>query len=69
MVPSAFVFLPALPLTENGKIDRKALLKLPPPNLASSTVASQPQNEPGNEMERVVAVVWQEALGVAMRRY
>jgi amino acid adenylation domain-containing protein len=65
MVPSAFEFLPALPLTENGKIDRKALLKLPPPNLASSTVASQPQNEPGNEMERVVAVAWQDALGVA----
>jgi amino acid adenylation domain-containing protein len=65
MVPSAFEFLPALPLTENGKIDRKALLKLPPPNLAAGTAASQPQNEPGNEMERLVAAAWQDALGVA----
>jgi acyl carrier protein len=64
MVPSAFEFLPALPLTENGKIDRKALLKLPPPNLAACTAASQPQNEPGNEMERIVAAAWQDALGV-----
>jgi acyl-coenzyme A synthetase/AMP-(fatty) acid ligase/acyl carrier protein len=65
MVPSAFEFLSALPLTENGKIDRKALLKLPPPNLAAGTVASQPQNEPGNEMGRIVAAAWQDALGVA----
>jgi amino acid adenylation domain-containing protein len=65
MVPSAFEFLPALPLTENGKIDRKALLKLSPPNLATGTAASQPHDQPGNEMERIVATAWQDALGVA----
>jgi len=62
MVPSAFVFLDALPLTDNGKIDRKALLKLPPPNLASA--AAQNGAEPANEMERIVACVWQQALGI-----
>jgi amino acid adenylation domain-containing protein len=62
MVPSAFVFLDALPLTGNGKIDRKALLKLPPPDLASA--AAQNGAEPGNEMERIVARVWQQALGI-----
>ena len=65
MVPSAFEFLPVLPLTENGKIDRKALLKLPPPIHSTGTAASQPQYEPGSEMERIVAIAWQDALGVA----
>jgi amino acid adenylation domain-containing protein len=64
MVPSSFVFLPALPLTENGKIDRKALLKMPPPLLTVGDDAAKLGNEPANEIERVVARVWQEALGL-----
>ncbi len=62
MVPSAFVFLDALPLTGNGKIDRNALLSLPPPNLASA--GAHNAAEPANEMERIVARVWQQALGI-----
>jgi amino acid adenylation domain-containing protein len=60
MVPSNFVLLDSLPLTANGKIDRNAL---PTP--------SEPQNESGtapelprNEMERVIAQAWKDALGV-----
>jgi acyl carrier protein len=68
MVPSAFVFLPELPLTHNGKIDRKALLKLPPPSIAVSASVGQPQNESSNqssnEIECVVAAAWQDALGI-----
>jgi amino acid adenylation domain-containing protein len=62
MVPSAFVFLPAFPLTDNGKIDRKALLHLPPPNLSAQ--APENASEAGTEMEQVIARAWREALGV-----
>lgn len=64
MVPSSFVFLSALPLTENGKIDRKALLKLPLPMPTVGANAAEPGNSPANEIERVVCRIWQEALGV-----
>jgi amino acid adenylation domain-containing protein len=61
MVPSSFVILPALPLTDNRKIDRKALLKLPPPNFSAGIVA-EPGSESANELETIIATVWQEAL-------
>jgi amino acid adenylation domain-containing protein len=64
MVPSSFVFLPELPLTHNGKVDRKALLNLPPPSLAAGANGSCRDSEPANEMEGIVARVWREALGV-----
>ncbi|WAC73175.1 amino acid adenylation domain-containing protein [Roseateles sp. SL47] len=59
MVPSAFVVLPELPLTPNGKIDRKAL---PAPDLAA--LASRTYEVPANELERCLAQIWQELLGV-----
>jgi amino acid adenylation domain-containing protein len=68
MVPSAFVFLPSLPLTDNGKIDRKALLKLPPPNLSAQATQNTDEAgavETGTEMEQIIARAWREALGVA----
>jgi len=65
MVPSAFVFLPELPLTDNGKIDRKALLKLPAPNATVGAAASEPGSEPASDLERIIASAWKEALGIA----
>lgn len=60
MVPSALVVLDALPLTPNRKVDRAAL---PAPRDVSSA-ASAPATE-GTEMERLLAQVWRDALGVA----
>ncbi|MGO9939563.1 MAG: non-ribosomal peptide synthetase [Terracidiphilus sp.] len=65
MVPSAFVFLPAFPLTDNGKIDRKALLALPPPGFATGAVTPNPESEAASDIERIIAHAWQDALGVA----
>jgi amino acid adenylation domain-containing protein len=62
MIPSIFVFLSALPLSQNGKIDRKALLRLSPPDpfLTSGLTPTQPENE----VERIVAQALNEALGI-----
>jgi len=59
MVPSAFVALPALPLTTNGKLDRKAL---PAPSLAGTL--SQ-RVAPSNDLERQLHAIWAEVLGHA----
>jgi amino acid adenylation domain-containing protein len=58
MVPAAFVFLPQLPLTANGKLDRKAL---PQPQEEHS----QPGSEyvaPQGEIEETLARIWAEVL-------
>ena len=61
MVPSSFVFLDSLPLTANGKIDRKAL---PAPLTTEDRLSGAALDRPGNELERQIAQVWKEALGV-----
>jgi NRPS condensation-like uncharacterized protein/acyl carrier protein len=58
MVPSAFVMLDALPLTSNGKVDRKALL---PPDQRRPQIA-QGFIEPRTDIEELVAQVWKEVL-------
>jgi amino acid adenylation domain-containing protein len=57
MMPSSFVFLDALPLTANGKVDRHAL---PEPDPDSS---EQPYVAPRNIVEQAVADIWAEVLG------
>jgi pyochelin synthetase len=57
MLPSVFLFLDALPLSANGKVNRRAL---PSPDgllqLAVTYVAPQ------NEIEQGIATIWQEVL-------
>ena len=58
MMPSAFVFLDAMPLTPNGKIDRKAL---PEPNVTDQQAVYV---APSTELERTLCTIWQEVLDV-----
>ncbi|HYW06823.1 MAG TPA: non-ribosomal peptide synthetase, partial [Longimicrobium sp.] len=57
MVPAAFAALAALPLSPNGKLDRRAL-PAPPATHAAGAVA------PRDEVEVMVAAIWREVLGV-----
>jgi amino acid adenylation domain-containing protein len=61
MVPSNIVFLSELRLTDNGKIDRKALLQLPPPAPAPERTSA---SLPVTAMEQLVANAWKDALGL-----
>jgi len=64
MVPSTFVFISALPLTDNGKIDRKALLGFPQPFLQDTALVSNSQIAPQSEIEAIVCQAWKDALGL-----
>jgi amino acid adenylation domain-containing protein len=61
MIPGVFVTLDALPLSPSGKVDRKAL---PNPELSGSDAERQ-FVAPKDDIERVIAEIWQETLGVA----
>ncbi|WP_420124961.1 amino acid adenylation domain-containing protein, partial [Longimicrobium sp.] len=59
MVPAAFVALDALPLTANGKLDRKAL-----PAPEGDAYARRSYEAPLGEIETALAEIWGEVLGV-----
>ena len=59
MVPAAFVWLPALPLTPSGKLDQRAL---PSPSV-SERDATATSVAPRNDVESSVAKIWAELLG------
>ncbi len=58
MVPAAFVVLSALPLSPNGKVDRKAL---PAPEEAPEDLAGW--TPPRNAREELLAEIWRGVLG------
>ncbi|AOJ09695.1 hypothetical protein WS71_20550 [Burkholderia mayonis] len=63
MIPAHFVALAALPLTVNGKLDRRAL---PAPKTLLDTVAHTP---PVTPTERLLADIWTRVLGRSPSRH
>ncbi|HEV7588936.1 MAG TPA: amino acid adenylation domain-containing protein, partial [Longimicrobium sp.] len=61
MVPAAFVFLDALPVTPNGKLDRRAL---PSPEDAERAERERRYAPPRTPAEELLAGIWAEVLGV-----
>ncbi|KVN54720.1 hypothetical protein WT14_29940 [Burkholderia stagnalis] len=59
MVPAAFIVLDALPLTANGKLDRRAL-----PEPDDDAFVQTRYEAPQGEIERTLAALWTELLGV-----
>ncbi|WP_326520647.1 non-ribosomal peptide synthetase [Xanthomonas sp. 3058] len=59
MLPTAYVRLDALPLTANGKLDRRAL-----PAADADALAVQAYAPPEGELETLLAALWGELLGV-----
>lgn len=60
MIPSALVELYSLPLTVNGKVDRK---RLPAPEVQRIEKVDEPVG-PLTEVEQFIRGIWQEVLGV-----
>jgi acyl-CoA synthetase (AMP-forming)/AMP-acid ligase II len=58
MLPQSVLVLPAFPLTPNGKVDRRAL----PDPLSALVVRTQAA--PQGELEKTIATIWQEVLGL-----
>jgi acyl carrier protein len=60
LVPAAYVWLPCLPLTRGGKLDRSAL---PAPDHGRPSLEKE-LVAPRTRDERIMAEIWEELLGV-----
>ncbi|WP_326640985.1 amino acid adenylation domain-containing protein [Streptosporangium sp. NBC_01755] len=59
MIPDRVVVVDALPLTGNGKVDRRALTAL-----VTAQAQAPGQAEPVTALEQVIALIWARALGL-----
>jgi amino acid adenylation domain-containing protein len=64
MVPAAFQWRDTLPLTDNGKTDRKALTAL----AGELDAAEQNRERPGTATEDWLAAAWADVLGISKER-
>jgi amino acid adenylation domain-containing protein len=61
MIPAYFVNIDHIPLTPNGKVDRKALPSLSP---ALKSTPGEEYAAPRNQVEEKLAAIWSEVLGI-----
>lgn len=59
MIPNYFITLDKIPLTPNGKTDRKVLENIPLHKVSNDNYVA-----PRNEIESTLATIWQEILGI-----
>jgi amino acid adenylation domain-containing protein len=64
MIPSVFITLDKLPLSENGKVDRT---RLPLSNIFHSQAPEHGSNHSQTEMERHIATIWSEILQLSSK--
>ncbi|MBE6046936.1 MAG: amino acid adenylation domain-containing protein [Clostridium sp.] len=58
MIPEKVIIVNSMPLTPNGKVDKKALLKL------SNEEKNKDKILPSTEEERILSEIWREVLGI-----
>jgi thioesterase domain-containing protein len=69
MVPAVFAVLPSLPVTANGKIDRRALASIEPEPADTTGTVDLPASpaplpsRPESPVERLLVPLWEEVLG------
>ncbi|HZN91162.1 MAG TPA: beta-ketoacyl synthase N-terminal-like domain-containing protein, partial [Myxococcales bacterium] len=61
MVPRAFVWMDAIPVTSNGKVDRRAL---PAPELSRPSLSNE-YAPPETKLEKELCALWSELLGIS----
>lgn len=61
MIPAYFIRLDSIPMTSNGKVNRKVL-----PEPAGSINTGEEYIAPRNRVEQMLAEVWSEVLGIAL---